>query len=352
MKSIKCLSLFVMFLIGALSCERHSLVDEPETATYQVNQIKATYSDPEIGEATKTEVDKFYYSIVWRTGDEIAVVNVTKNRIDRFVYSGEDRGKTQVFDAAATYTYDAGDDIFAVYPYSAVSFDGAKVKVSLADGLTYTNTQNNEAFRRNDIQVSDKLDPASIAESNNAITLNRQVTLLSLYSMLSGSEFTSRTLSSVTIGATSLSGTAEVKFNDAGPYLVPDAGVNAMTVAIASGVKLGNPTTPAVNFIPLYPFSFSGGFSLEFTTTDGMTVGAYRKAAASLVKNVYYDFTFFETGYTRVNSKEHATVDRTWWVESSNGDLAQDSTAGAYTNSSLPGSGAGSYGDGAPLSDE
>lgn len=352
MKNLKCLSLFVMFLMGVLSCERHSIVDVPETVTYQVNQIKATYSNPEIGEATKTEVDKFYYSIVWRTGDEIAVVNLTKNRIDRFVYSGEDKGKTQVFDAAATYTYEAGDDIFAVYPYSAVSFDGAKVKVTLADGLTYTNTQNNEAFRRNDIQVSEKLDPASIAESANAIILNRQVTLLSLYSMLSGSEFTSRTLSSVTIGATSLAGTAEVKFNEDGPYLVPDGDVNSLTVSIASGVKLGNPTTPAVNFIPLYPFSFSGGFSLEFTTTDELTVGAYRKAAASLLKNVYYDFTFYESGYTRVNSKELATVDRTWWVESPVGDFSDDSTAGAYRDSSLPGTGAGSYGDGSELADE
>ena len=73
---------------------------------------------------------------------------------------------------------------------------------------------------------------------------------------------------------------------------------------------------------------------------------------SSLTSNHVALFSLFEGAYTRVNAQSQLSGDLQWWVAPKTSDLADDSDAGAYRNSILPGSGAGTYGEGSDLADE
>ena len=321
-----------LLLTGILSCSKNS-GQEASPGPVLLSRVEAAFCDPQAsGPETKNEVADFYYSVVWRTGDEIALVNVTQNRIDRYVYAGTDGGKENLFDASdGPYSYNPSDEVYAVYPYDAVTLSGGALQVHLTDNATFTSQSNNDAFRKNDIQVSAKLDPAALAAEGSLIPLQRVVTLLTVYSIMNDGGFTGRTVSDLSIQVAGCAGTAKIKFNgDGQPYVEPNGGdASSLTVALANAPKLGNPTNPAASFIPLYPCSLAEGITLRFGTTGGTcTVGAYRIPTITLGQNRYRNFTFYESGYTRVASQEAAIShgDLSWWAEL---DEASSITVGA-----------------------
>lgn len=350
MKKTRDYILFALaFLLSMASCTKN--VREPDNRqVYQISEIQAAYCNPQVDESqlTKNEVTDFYYSVVWRTGDEIALVNLTQNRIDRYQYNGADKGKDNVFRAVGgPYSYGESDVVYAVYPYSAASIDGSNLKVTLTDGLTFTSKSNNVPFKTNDIQVSKRLNPASIignGSSDNVISLFRIVTLLSVFSVVNEPELADDLITALTIHIDGCAGQATVQFNgDGEPYLSNNCGTaNSMKVLLAGSHKLASPTSAAVSFIPLVPSALNGGIKLVFETADKI-VGAYNEYNATLGGNRYRDLYFNQRLYTLVNDEENATFKQSWWYTlkaggmdragsfGSNSETNYGSTAGRFT---------------------
>lgn len=342
-------SIMLCFLMGLFSCEKNAR--EPDDLSfYRISEIQATYCNPQVSEsdATKNEVTDFYYSVVWRTGDEIALVNVTQNRIDEYIYAGEDKEKTNVFRAVSgPYTYTETDEIYAVYPYSAARIDGSNLKVMLTSGLTYTSKSNNVPFKTNDIQVSARLNPASIVEGDNTITMNRLVTLLSIYSVVAEEPLADEVITALTIQVAGCAGEATVLFDGQGnPYLSTGTD-NSMKVNVSGTHLLGSPSTPAVSFIPLVPCALNGGIKLVFETESNF-VGLYSTPSATLGKNRYRDFYFNQRTYTKVLSEAEATFNKSWWIALKGPGVTPSGNAGGFGNpagANPSGSDAGGFGN-------
>lgn len=301
---------------------------------------------------TKNSVGQVSYEVLWRAGDQVAVINKTKGTVQSFTLDASAAGKKQgVFNADSAFEPGASDEIYIVYPYDKATLEGGKVYVTLDSEVSYSSSDNS-AFSQNDIQVSVKLTGAEMASTDYHTDLNRVVAFFTVSTNISSDFLIDERVSAITARVAGISGKAEVKFSDGKPYVDANGGDNsqiACEITSSPKPKLAQ-AGYKVRFIPMYPISLTGGQSF-LLSTENYEVGFYR-SSGSVAKANNQIFQLFEGAYTRVNSEALATSNMTWWVSAKQEDFLDDSNAGAYANSSLPGSGAGSYGDGAPLSDE
>lgn len=359
-----CLNSLLIFFVSVLllSCHKHA-GETGMVEVFQISKFCAEYCVPEAEYQTKDQIGDMYYKVIWRTGDEIALVNITQNRIDRYVFDGTDGASvaeegTGIFKGYgdASYSYLSTDEVYAVYPYAAACLEDSKLKVVLRDGLAYTKQADNAAFSGNDIQVSQRLD-LSGSMSSQVVALQRIITLLTVNCMIGESTLANQTISSLEIQISGCAGKVDVHFDGSGnPYLNENDGdTDSMTISLLSNPKLGDVSTPVVSFIPLIPSSIrpaAGGITLVFSNGTTCTVGAHRQVNVTLNKNRYRALSFYESNYSLVSSKAEAIVrDLAWWVELTDVDLGGGSRSGEYSDGTIPVSHAGGYSNGENLPD-
>ena len=357
-------------LLGVISCTSEPC--ELETESFSLSHIVAQYPAIELDDETKSEAGEVVYNTYWNVGDEMAVVNVTQGyRVDKYI--SQRRIKTiqgsGEFVAENSLTYYAGDIVYAVYPYAAISLvdDGGvkrlannKLTITLSDNLSYTSKSNSPMFSRNDIQVSSLLSASSLrpygdSEGYPGITMNRLTGMIRILSHLSSEELVSLSVNSVTVNATGIAGSQDVTFSSnnvgATPSFVRSGGgsINSLTVILPGRPKVAS-TAAIAEFVPFFPIwvgrdDTHDGFSLIYDTDD-YQLGFHREANGYWGSNAVIALNIFEGSYTRVKTRSLAVGDLRWWAvlkdpNPFNGEI----TPGVYQEGVLPGSGAGQYED-------
>lgn len=340
--SISCA--FVLFSVAA--CNKNNPGTEKEGMI--IPTISAVYTDIEELQ-TKNEITSLQWNVGWKTGDQIAVVNLSTGAKARYTiqsaYVGENHGCFDYTDGDAVGT----GSIVAIYPYSAVSLSSEKnvstdlydLYVTVQDEVSYSASENT-AFSSNDIQVTRILTADALS---NDISFFRMVTLVSVQSNISLEEIKSNSVSSIVLSMASasagLAGKATVVFDEGVPSVATNSGD-------ASEIKCNLTTTPALasvdqmmRFIPMFPFNRSEGIRI-IMNTDDYTVGFFRKGNKLYRANGHTTFQLFEGAYTEVFSQDEATFDKAWWYVSNEGGK---NDSGAFENGaeSVYGSTAGSF---------
>ena len=363
MKVNQLLLLFSVILLPVLSCSRESVQGVSEISA-GLNSLTLHYADVYSETDTKTEVGNVSMELLWKSGDAVAVYDASTQIIYKYEldesYNGKVDGQFNL--AAGQDTPEFGEHtLYAIYPYDAVSVSGGSLYVELyperEGGYTYGGAKSgNEAFSLNDIQITCGFTASSL-EGNMAPLFNRLVSLMALNVTISDKSLRSETISTVTFKATGIAGKSEVNLSGSTPSLSYNAGDrDAFTLNLATSPRF-SATDYVVRFIPMFPVN-----TLQSASNMGMTfllensnveVGFHRNRNQNFKSGSNTFLDLFEGFYTTLCNGEEDAGDThlSWWHVAKTSDLAEDSHAGAYADSGLPGSGAGSYGDGAELSD-
>lgn len=361
MKANKIFILFAFACIPFFSCSRDNTretVQENDT----ICQLGLRY--PELDSDTKTQVGNVNLQVVWVNGDAIALFDATENRVYKFELDSGSNGKQDgEFNLAAGQSSPTpGHDFYAIYPYDAVSLSGSTLKVEVYPekdgGYVYGGAKSgNEAFALNDILVTDCFNSLD-GRLHVVNDMNRLVTLLAVNVTISDENLRSEIIKKVTFKATGISGIVPVTFSDGKPQIAKNAGTkDSITLTLTTNPKM-SASDYVVRFIPLLPVNtLQSASNLGLTIlldSDNYEVGFHRNRNQNLNSGANNFVDLFEGLYTNlVNSEAEAgTTHLSWWHVAKTDQLSDESDAGTYRNSTLPGSGAGSYGEGAALADE
>ena len=364
MKANKYFILFAFTSLALYSCNRE-VVSETPSGQQELRQLSLVYPDVYTESDTKTEFGAVTYELLWNSGDAIAVYDASTHAFYKYVLDPScDQKKTGIFnlaDGEATPSF-GNHDLHAIYPYDAVSVEGSSLFVELYPeidgGYTYAGAKaGNEAFAKNDILVTTAFKAAAL-EEDLVPMVKRLVSLMALNVTISDPKIRDERIHKVTFKATGIAGKAEVTFEDGIPVLEVNAGTRNSFSVNLSPYSYFNATDYVVRFIPMLPINTkqsASNMGLTFLLeNDNYEVGFHRNRNQNFKSagNTFLDL--YEGFYTNLfNSEEEAgSTNLSWWHVAKTLDISDNATAGAYTNTSLPGSGAGSYADGGELTDE
>ncbi|MBR5925163.1 MAG: hypothetical protein IKZ60_06830 [Bacteroidales bacterium] len=310
-------------LMSVAACSKSETGTEKEGVC--IPSISAVYTDIEEAQ-TKNEITSLRWSVGWKAGDQIAVVNLSTGAKARYTvqpaYVGENHGCFDYTDGDAVGT----GSIVAIYPYSAVSLSSGKngstglydLLVTVQNEVSYS-ASDNAAFSSNDIQITRIL---SSDELSNDISFYRVVTLVSVQSNISEEALKDKTVSSVVLSMASpsagLAGTATVVFNEGIPSVAVNGGDATELKCNLTAAPILASIDQMMRFIPMFPFNRSEGIRI-IMNADDYTVGFFRKGDKAYRANRHVTFQLFEGAYTEVFSQDEATFDRTWWYVSNEG---------------------------------
>ncbi len=184
----------------------------------------------------------------WSNNDKLAIVNTKTNKIFYYVLSagaGTPIGKFEPISTAATF--DALDDVKAVYPAVAASVASGKISVSINKeytdeelakvGITsWTKNSSAYAFTNNDIKVSYKAS-ADFTSNNGAVPVNFKFRQLAtwcnfVFNFTSNETYAMEAMESIKVtttnGTKKISGTAEIDFTDPNQPVLKEGTTNAV----------------------------------------------------------------------------------------------------------------------------
>ena len=326
------------------ACVKQSNLESEES--FSVSRITADYTPVE--EATKNQIGSVNYDVYWSSGDQIAIVNMTQNTINRYTVNSSSVGKIKgVFDANGEYSYADGDQLVAVYPYDAASWSSGNLYVTLKDEVAYSSS-NNSAFSDNDIQVSSLMTGAqfkTLSANSSSLPFYRMVAFFTVTCVFSGSELRAQYASEMAFCHNGICGIAQVQFNDGVPSVAVNSGQgNSLTIALPDQHKMSS-VSYVVKFIPVFPVNVNTGLAFVLKTQDYES-GFYLEQAATIAARKNQSFVLFDGNYTQVPSRLEATNHLTWWWCDRSIDFG-DFNAGSFLTpqeiGSLGGNSAGSF---------
>lgn len=381
---MKCSSfIFVAALmLAGVSCSREHGLDIGKEETFAISHFSACYPQITMEGDTKTEIGSVNYNDYWNIGDEVAIINVTQGyRVDKYQSISRVMGtgtNSTTFSAVEApvggYTYSSSDIIFAAYPYAAISkvqeggvtrLADNKLTVSLTDNLNYISRSDSPMFAQNDILVTTMMLAGTLQESQSSYTgilFKRLTAMICVISHISNSPLNTETVSSVTLKAKGLSGTADVLFsNGTNEGSEPSIALNSGTGNTFTVNTPGNPlmasTNPVADFISVFPFWMGkdgtrNGLTILYNT-EHFYVGYHREVNSNRTGNSVMTWNIFEGPYAMVGSEDEAIGDSKWWyVPKAGADLEGGSRSGEYSDGTIPVSHAGGYSNGENLPDE
>lgn len=328
-----------------------------ETPRSHIPVFCAEYCELENSEETKNTISQVSYKVQWSNTDRIAIVNLTQNKVFEYKVTNAPSIKGTFSPADGVTIQDSdfvpGDFICAVFPYAAASVSGNHLYVTLTNGLSFTSRAVSEAFSNNDIQVSARLAYSSEDMTEPiSLDLQRKVAFVSVSSHISEEYLKSESIQSLEIRASGLAGTTEITFNGSNEPVIGNNAGSSDAMLVCPVSKTLSTISESAQFLPVFPASLTSGITFTFVTSS-YVIGFHRQGSITALTSEHNNsYPLFSGAYTRVNSEELATSDKTWWIAPKTSDLSDDSDAGAYRDSYLPGSGAGSYGEGSDLADE
>ena len=345
--------LFALFLFLFMSCSRTDIEGEEQ---FLRPSFSATYCLLEDDLETKNTIGNVNYTVLWSSGDKIAIVNLTQKKKYKYEVTnpGNALGLFQPSEGVIITAADFvdGDKVCAVYPYDAAEIiDGGgelgRLYVTLTDRLSYTSRTNSEAFSKNDIQVSSliTIDTGDLATPIE-INLRRQVAFVTISSHISEDAFKDISIQSVTISADHIAGRTEITFPSTDPVIDNNAGSESSMTVLPASKKLST-ISETVQFAPVFPGSLSEGITFILETTD-YYVGFHRQGTSSLKKSTNNTYPLFSGAYTQVASQAEATFDKSWWIALKGPGVTPSGNAGGFGNpagANPNGSDAGGFGN-------
>ena len=273
-----------LFCLVSLSCTKESIVDE-----FGKERIKVFHA----GFASEQKDTKVYLDenikVHWDALDKVSIFNGTIDNCP-FVFAGSQGARTGDFEEDPQYSggYDGeateGGKIYSVYPYMSATGITPQGVISLE--LPGVQSYREKSFGPGANTMVCKSDDEALLFKNACGFL-----VFKLYG--SGS------VASVTVKSTNgekISGNATISFNedDVPSVSLKTDGSDEVTIQCENPVALGDRTAPTEFWFVIPPITFSGGFSVTVTGSNGGTFVKTTSKPFSISRNTTLRIAAFE----------------------------------------------------------
>ena len=306
----------ILFAVLACSCAK-TAGNNDFPGEVRIGSFSAVYSPIEDETVTKNTVTSVKNYFEWRAGDEIGVVDFARDGgavVDRYVYDTSKGDYSSAYfktPGEASYSYGETDVLIVIYPRESFEVVDGDIILSLRNtNIGYSGTNRYLPLAANDIQVA-KVSAAELA-SGEKLTLTRVVSFFTLYTSVMEEELKTETITTFTVDIPQGVGSAKLNYSGTTPTVSGVTGTPTVYTHSAPP-NIATSQNPVVNFVPVFPFNASTGWTFTFTTGN-FEVGFHRQVNSNYTRGTHYRAVLSEGAYTKVESSAEATFDKAYWV--------------------------------------
>ena len=305
-----------MFAVLACSCAK-TAGNGDFLGEVRIRSFSAEYPPIEDETATKNTVSSVSNYFQWSAGDEIGVVDFARDGgtvVDRYVYDTSKGDYSSAYfktPGDASYSYGENDVLIAIYPRESFEVVNGEIILSLRNSsIGYSGTNRYLPLAANDIQAA-KVSAAELA-SGEKLSLKRVVCFFSLYTGVAEEELKTETITTFTVDIPNAVGSAKLNYNGTTPTVSEVTGTPTVYTHTAPP-NIATSQNPVVNFVPVFPFNASSGWTFKFDT-ENYEVGFHRQVNSNYSRGTHYRLVLSEGAYTKVASSAEATFDKAFWI--------------------------------------